>query len=248
MTDHHLLADNLRRAVSTCSSTHSVGPLAAWRDLETMILDGALTRDQLTIIGRDATAMARQRILSRTGDYEYTNDRNTISVIARLLGTSAPHVAVVGRGNSAQFDELSLAALAGMHVAAAGMVTLTGGMRGVMRKAIEGARHVGGYTKVITPDVVDYEDGSCGHQLADVVLRTGLPPHARNQLVAYDADAMIIVGGSHGTMQECAFALDRGIPVIRLGATGWTLPGIIESHDSLLADTLANLKLWSDQR
>jgi uncharacterized protein (TIGR00725 family) len=60
---------------------------------------------------------------------------------------------------------------------------------------------------------------------------------ARNGIIVKSADAVIVVGGSWGTMSELALAMRRGgIPVIQLG--GWSVvdesgnpvPGVIRAQ------------------
>jgi hypothetical protein len=55
---------------------------------------------------------------------------------------------------------------------------------------------------------------------------------ARNGIIVKSADAVIVIGGSWGTMSEVALALRRGIPVVSLAgwsvvdADGTMVPGI----------------------
>jgi uncharacterized protein (TIGR00725 family) len=42
---------------------------------------------------------------------------------------------------------------------------------------------------------------------------------ARNAVIVGSADAVIVVGGSWGTLSEVALAMRRGVPVVSLG--GW---------------------------
>jgi uncharacterized protein (TIGR00725 family) len=70
-----------------------------------------------------------------------------------------------------------------------------------------------------------------------VVVDTGMG-EARNVVLVRSADAVIVIGGSPGTLSELAFALRRGtIPVVSLGGwrvldpSGQPVPGILEATD-----------------
>ena len=63
-----------------------------------------------------------------------------------------------------------------------------------------------------------------GNPYLDVIIRTGLG-HARNVLVVQSADAVIAVGGSHGTLSEIAIALKINRPVF--GLKTWDITGVI---------------------
>ncbi|MEU6040432.1 hypothetical protein ABZ801_34000 [Actinomadura sp. NPDC047616] len=58
-----------------------------------------------------------------------------------------------------------------------------------------------------------------------MVLPTGLG-EARNNVIVNAADAVIVVGGSWGTLSEVALAVRRGgVPVVQLG--GWQ---VLDEH------------------
>jgi uncharacterized protein (TIGR00725 family) len=87
-----------------------------------------------------------------------------------------------------------------------------------MEAACRGAKEAGGTTVSILPGT----EG--GNPYLDVTIRTGLG-HARNILVVLSADAVIAVGGSHGTLSEIAIALKTGRPVY--GITSWDIEGVM---------------------
>lgn len=125
-------------------------------------------------------------------------------------------IAVIGAGD-ANADEYGAACAVGALLA--GRATLVcGGMGGVMEAACKGAREKGGLTVGILPDT-----GS-GNPYLDIIIRTGLG-HARNVVVVQSADAVIAVGGSHGSLSEIAIALKLGKPVFGLGT--WDIPGVV---------------------
>jgi len=67
-------------------------------------------------------------------------------------------------------------------------------------------------------------DTGNGNPYLDVVIRTGLG-HARNVLVVQSGDAVIAVGGSHGTLSEIAIALKLNRPVLGIGS--WEICGVV---------------------
>ncbi len=64
----------------------------------------------------------------------------------------------------------------------------------------------------------DTRDGASPDLSAAIL--TGLG-EARNAVIVTSADAVIVVGGSWGTLSEVALAMARGRPVISLG--GWRI-------------------------
>jgi hypothetical protein len=100
----------------------------------------------------------------------------------------------------------------GRLLAEAGAIVLTGGLGGVMAAATEGAAAAGGLTVALLPGTD--RSGSP----ATVVIPTGLG-ELRNGLLVRAADEVIAVGGSWGTLNEIAFAMRTGVPVVCLG--GW---------------------------
>jgi uncharacterized protein (TIGR00725 family) len=87
-----------------------------------------------------------------------------------------------------------------------------------MEAACRGARDAGGTTAGILPDT------GTGNPYLSITVRTGLG-YARNVVVVLSADAVIAVGGSHGTLSEIAIALKSGRPVY--GIRTWEIEGVI---------------------
>jgi uncharacterized protein (TIGR00725 family) len=129
------------------------------------------------------------------------------------------------------------ARLVGALLADRGAVVLCGGGQGVMAAAAEGAASRGGLVIGIRPNA-DRDDAHPGLS-AVVVTNLG---EARNAIIVWSADAVIVIGGSWGTLSELALAKRRGgIPVVSLG--GWTVldadgnpvPGIHQVPDAQAA-------------
>jgi uncharacterized protein (TIGR00725 family) len=129
-----------------------------------------------------------------------------------------PYVAVVGPGDASP-QELQAAEEVGAGLAAAGAVVVTGGLGGVMEAACRGARSRQGMTLGILPG----EDRDAANGWVQVAVATGLG-ELRNGLVVRAADALVAIGGGHGTLSEVALALKLGRPVVGLGT--WDVHGV----------------------
>jgi uncharacterized protein (TIGR00725 family) len=104
----------------------------------------------------------------------------------------------------------------GALLAERGAVVVCGGGDGVMAAAAEGVASRRGLVIGIRPD--DSRHGA--HPDLSAVVATNMG-EARNAVIVCSADAVVVVGGSWGTLSELALAKRRGIPVISLG--GWTI-------------------------
>lgn len=131
----------------------------------------------------------------------------------------------------------------GALLAARGAVVVCGGYGGVMAAAAAGARSEGG----IAVGILSGADraGACAD--LSVAIPTGMG-QARNALVVASGDAVIVVGGSWGTLSELATACRTGKRVVQLG--GWRIqdaggrepPGILHAADP--AEAVALTGLW----
>ncbi|WP_125777872.1 TIGR00725 family protein [Antribacter gilvus] len=126
-------------------------------------------------------------------------------------------ITVSGPRNGPQQDHDNAYAV-GRLLALAGAVVVTGGGPGVMEAACAGARDAGGTTLGILAAATPTE----ANPYVDVVVPTGMG-EGRNAIVVASGQAMIVVGGSWGTLSEVGLAMRRGIPVVTVG--GWHLRG-----------------------
>jgi uncharacterized protein (TIGR00725 family) len=125
------------------------------------------------------------------------------------------HVAVVGAGDAD--EELAAAAEeVGRRLAQGGAAVVCGGLGGVMEAACRGAKSAGGLTIGILPG----RRRADANRWVDVAIPTGMG-ETRNALIVLSADAVVAVGGEHGTLSEVAFALKLGRPVV--GLRTWRL-------------------------
>ncbi|WP_236565797.1 MULTISPECIES: LOG family protein [Nocardia] len=112
-------------------------------------------------------------------------------------------------------QEAQWACTVGDLLAQAGVTVLCGGGSGVMAAVADGASRAGGLVIGVRPDTD--RDAVCPGLSAVLFTRMG---EARNAILVESADAVIVIGGSWGTLSEVALARRRGgIPVVSLG--GW---------------------------
>lgn len=127
-----------------------------------------------------------------------------------------PVVAVVGEGDPRGPDAhrlLDWAEEIGMLLARAGASVVTGGLGGVMRAASRGAAGAGGVTIGILPGA----DAREANEYVNLPIPTGLGV-MRNLVVVTSSDAVVAIGGRHGTLSEMGLALRMGREVVALSS------------------------------
>jgi uncharacterized protein (TIGR00725 family) len=127
-----------------------------------------------------------------------------------------PHVAVIGDGEPRGPDAhrmLEWAEEIGQLLARAGATVVTGGLGGVMLAASRGAASAGGMTIGILPGANPHE----ANEFVRLSIPTGLGV-MRNLVVVTAADAVLAVGGRHGTLSEIGLALRMGRHVVTLSS------------------------------
>jgi uncharacterized protein (TIGR00725 family) len=134
----------------------------------------------------------------------------------QLAPARPPHVAVIGDGDPSGPDAqrvLEWAEEIGQLLARAGATVVTGGLGGVMRAASRGAVSAGGMTIGILPGA----DAREANEYVRLSIPTGLGV-MRNLVVVTVADAVVAVGGRHGTLSEIGLALRMGRHVVALSS------------------------------
>ncbi|WP_416383058.1 LOG family protein [Nocardia cyriacigeorgica] len=125
-------------------------------------------------------------------------------------------VAVCGPRECGEADAANARAV-GRLLAEAGATVLCGGGGGVMAAVAEGASKAGGLVIGVRPGTD--RDGVCDGLSAVLYTNMG---QARNAILVWSADAVIVIGGSWGTLSELALANHRGaVRVVTLG--GWRI-------------------------
>ena len=126
------------------------------------------------------------------------------------------HIAVIGDGDPRGPEAhriLEWAEEVGQLLARAGATVVTGGLGGVMRAASLGAVSEGGVTIGILPGA----DPAEANEYVTIPIATGLGV-IRNMVVVTAADAVVAVGGRHGTLSEIGLALRMGRHVVTLSS------------------------------
>jgi uncharacterized protein (TIGR00725 family) len=133
-----------------------------------------------------------------------------------IARTRPAYVAVIGDGDPRGPDSsriLEWAEEVGLDLARGGAVVVTGGLGGVMRAASRGAAGAGGQTIGILPGA----DPAEANEFVQTPIATGLGV-VRNLVVVTSSDAVVAVGGRHGTLSEIGLALRMGRSVVTLGS------------------------------
>ncbi len=111
----------------------------------------------------------------------------------------------------------------GKAVAERGHVLLTGGGRGVMKAASEGAYHGGGLVIAMLPSEKNLPLNGYPNEFVDIPIYTGMYD-ARNIINAKTPYLIVALSGSAGTLSEIAIALKSGTAVIGLNCPRFELP------------------------
>jgi len=114
-------------------------------------------------------------------------------------------------------EALKAAELVGANIAGAGAILITGGLSGVMEAASRGAKRANGLVIGMLPGFRK-EDAN---QYVDVAITTGMG-WMRNTLTVRAADAVIMISGGIGTLNELTVAYEDKPTVILEGTGGWS--------------------------
>ena len=112
---------------------------------------------------------------------------------------------------------------------------ICGGYTGVMAAVTEGARSEAACSSACCPGA----DREGAHPGLTAAIATGMG-QARNAVIVGSADAVIVIGGSWGTLSESALAMRRDHLVVQLG--GWPLGLPYARHTP--ADAVRLTGLW----
>ena len=131
-------------------------------------------------------------------------------------------IAVIGKsirdpGDPPSPEALRAAELVGANVAGAGAILLTGGLSGVMEAASRGAKRANGLVIGMLPGLKKDD----ANPYVDVAITTGMG-WMRNTLVVRAADAVIMISGGIGTLNELTIAYQDKPTIILEGTGGWS--------------------------
>jgi uncharacterized protein (TIGR00725 family) len=131
-------------------------------------------------------------------------------------------IAVIGKstkdpGDPPSPEALRAAELVGANIAGAGAILITGGLSGVMEAASRGAKRANGLVIGMLPGFKKDD----ANRYVDVALTTGMG-WMRNALVVRAADAVIMISGGIGTLNELTIAYQDKPTIILEGTGGWS--------------------------
>src|SRR2546430_10305997 len=129
-------------------------------------------------------------------------------------------IAVIGKSDKDPGDRPSPEAIraaetVGANVAGAGAILISGGLTGVMEAASRGAKRANGLVIGMLPGF----DKADANPYVDVALTTGMG-WMRNTLTVRAADAVIMISGGIGTLNELTVAYEIKPTVILEGSGG----------------------------
>jgi uncharacterized protein (TIGR00725 family) len=119
-------------------------------------------------------------------------------------------VGVIG-GNGLDARLYAEAVDVGRLLARAGAEVVCGGMAGAMEAVCKGCAEEGGRSVGLLPD----DTVARANPFVTVPIATGMG-YARNYIIVHNSDALIAIGGSEGTLNEMAAALNMGLTVVSL--------------------------------
>src|SRR6266536_2406429 len=136
--------------------------------------------------------------------------------------TRKPVITVIGKSARNPADPVPARALrageeVGKLLAERGAVVVTGGLSGVLEAVSRGAKNAGGLVIGILPGL-DKRDANA---YVDVAITTGMG-WMRNTLVVRAADAVIMISGGIGTLNELTIAYQDKPTVVLEGTGGWS--------------------------
>jgi len=132
---------------------------------------------------------------------------------------SKKRIGIIG-GNSANAKSIKQAERMGELIAKNGYLLVNGGMGGVMEASARGAKSAGGIVIAILPGKEIDE----GNRYSDLTIPTGLGL-MRNSVVVLNADVLVAIDGSYGTLSEIAYANIYNKTVF--GLNTWDVKGVI---------------------
>ncbi len=134
-----------------------------------------------------------------------------------VIGPAGREEYLAGGGASA--ETLKLAREVGRLLAEQGVTVVTGGKSGIMESAAEGAKSVGG----MTVGVVSGGNRFVANPFIDIEIPTGVSASGYDEfLLVLMCDALIVLGGGAGTLEEITIAYRNKKPMVVLqGVPGW---------------------------
>ncbi|MEK6923709.1 MAG: hypothetical protein AABW54_00540 [Candidatus Micrarchaeota archaeon] len=144
-------------------------------------------------------------------------------------------IAVIGGHRNISPQAEKAAGEIGAKIAAAGHAPLTGAAPGVGAIASAEARKRGGLVVGISPEGKRHEKGyAIDSTGVAVMVKTGAGYKGRNVTLVRSADAVVMIGGKIGTLNEATIAVGEVVPLVTITGTGGAtemMAGILEKLD-----------------
>lgn len=159
--------------------------------------------------------------------------------IRRYRSKTAYKICVSGAAETGHcsLDALEKAEKFGEEIAKAGLVLVTGATTGVPYWAAKGAKKVGGLVVGLSPaasESAHVKSYRLPLDYHDVVVFTGFDYSGRNLLLTRSADAVVVICGRMGTLNEFTIAFEDHKPIGVLEGTGgaadWVQDIIAKAH------------------
>lgn len=172
----------------------------------------------------------------------------------QLLMNRRKNVVVLGSYN-ASIEELDIANQLGVALSKRNINVLCGGQKGVMKSLCESISK----SRQITPNclclivgILPTNDFSSCNEYVDVAIPTGASS-LQNSILPTSGDAVIVIGGSAGTLTELSFAWQYKKPIALIGNCGWAQKLANQKLDSRRDDimvhheTVSSIINWLDE-
>ncbi len=128
-------------------------------------------------------------------------------------------IAIIG-GNYPDSFSLENAVTMGRLIAENGYILVNGGRGGIMEASAKGAKSAGGLVIAILPGKSLDE----ANPFVDIAIPTGLG-YMRNAMVVLNADVVVAIDGSYGTLSEIAYTNIYKKPIF--GLNTWNIQGVM---------------------
>jgi|GEM_PF-996308 len=220
-------------ACTALAAIHGVDPSLALSDSINMFKHRY--KEWKTLSEKEKVHICSKKGKSRWKDCKKITDsvRKTSSIQIPTMRT----LAILGSWDERDKNILDTGLNVGRIIADAGATLVSGGGPGVMAEATRGAHQNGGLTVGILGTRDPKSEGTFPE--TEIIIPTGLGWDMRSALMIRMVDAVIVVGGAVGTLQEITMAYINKVPII-----------IIECQSDL-EKRLRNFcidEVWIDQR
>jgi uncharacterized protein (TIGR00725 family) len=143
------------------------------------------------------------------------------------------------KGNGGSTDEMLLKAKeVGSLLAKKGAIVVTGGKSGIMEAAAKGAKENNG----LAIGVIKGSKRFTSNAYTDIEVLTGMAADGFDELMlVLMCDALIVIGGGAGTLEELAIAYRNNKPIVGLkNSGGWSdkvIGTFLDERETVLVET-----------